>query len=92
MCLMGTILMKGTVSAQGTQRPSSQYMGDFFAPEGQRTGVRDKDRRKMMRETVKRTREKRQDCLSWRDNGVPLNKEETDESYRKMVYKRGTPC
>ena len=26
-------------------RPSSQYKGDLFAPEEQRTGVRDKDRR-----------------------------------------------
>ena len=69
----------------GPPRPSSQHKRDLFAPEGQRSELRDKDRDRGQGEE-KRTRKKGKGNLSWRDKGLPLHREEKDGSTGKWLF------
>jgi hypothetical protein len=42
-----------------------------------------------MKEKEKGTRERGKGYLSWRDKGLPLDREETDTAHRKMAVYRG---
>ena len=42
-----------------------------------------------MREKRKETKERGQVYLSWRDKGLPLNREEADVAHRKMMVYKG---
>jgi hypothetical protein len=73
----------------GTPGPSAQDKGDVFAPERQRTEIRDKDRKhrkKEHRKAKKQDREKgRGICPRVEDKGLPLNREETDMAHRQTA-------
>ena len=62
-------------------KPSSQHKGDVFAPEGQRSGNK-RQRQEMEDEEGNKGKK-----IGERDKGLPLDREETDVTHRKMsVY------
>ena len=80
--------MKGPQSTQDTPKPSSQHKGDLSAPGSKGQRIRDEDRR-LMREERKGTRERGKGCLSGRDKGLPLDREETDMACGQMTVYKG---
>lgn len=62
---------------------------DLFASEGLRACLRDKDRRQRLREKGKQTTKRGQRCLSHGRQRLPLDREETDIAYRKIVVYKG---
>ena len=97
----------GKVLAQDSQgqvlRTSSHHKGNLFVPDGQRSGIRDKDRRYRKMEKGKGTRKRgekgqgrgRRGLFVQEDKGLPLDREETDVALKKMVVYKGTggkPC
>ena len=54
-------------------------------PEGQRAGIRDKDRRQRMKEERKGTRERGQGSVP-EDKGLPQGREETDATHRQWWF------
>lgn len=54
-----------------THQEQISHKGDLFAPEGQRAGIRDKDRRQRTRGKGKGTRERGKGYLLGRDKGLP---------------------